>query len=118
MGHGVVSLLDGFLESHNRQITGSSRFHRRVDRPQCPPIQDTTDHWQMLFDESLNIDGAGVEIFFVSPNKYKLRCVLRIHFFASKNVAKYEACLHGIRLAVDLGVKRLYVHDDSALVIN
>ena len=72
----------------------------------------------MLFDKSLNIDGAGVEIFFVSPNKYKLRCVLRIHFFASKNVAKYEACLHGIRLAVDLGVKRLYVHDDSALVIN
>ena len=26
--------------------------------------------------------------------------------------------MHGIRLAVELGVKRLYVHGDSALVIN
>jgi hypothetical protein len=33
-------------------------------------------------------------------------------------MAEYEACLHGIRLAVELGVKRLYVHGDSALVIN
>jgi len=32
--------------------------------------------------------------------------------------AKYEACLHGIRLAIELGVKRLYVHGDSNLVIN
>ena len=33
-------------------------------------------------------------------------------------MAEYEACLHGIRLAVELGVKGLYVHGDSALVIN
>jgi len=44
--------------------------------------------------------------------------VLRILFPASNNVAEYEACLHGIRLAVELGVKRLYVYGDSALVIN
>jgi hypothetical protein len=39
-------------------------------------------------------------------------------FPASNNVAEYEACLHGIRLAVELGVKCLYVCGDSALVIN
>ena len=72
----------------------------------------------MYFDESLNIDGAGAGIFFVSPNKDKLHYVLRIHFPASNNVAEYEACLHGIRLGVELGVKRLYVHGDTALVIN
>jgi len=33
-------------------------------------------------------------------------------------VAEYEGCSHGIRLAVELGVKHLYVHGDSALVIN
>ena len=33
-------------------------------------------------------------------------------------MAEYEACLQGIQLAVELGVKRLYVHGDSALVIN
>jgi ribonuclease HI len=47
-----------------------------------------------------------------------LRYVLRIHFPASNNAAEYEACFHGLRIAVDLGIKRLYVHSDLALVIN
>jgi len=63
-------------------------------------------------------NGAGAGILFVSPNKDKLSYVLRILFQASNKVAEYEACLHGIRLAVELGFKHLYVHDDSALVIN
>jgi ribonuclease HI len=47
-----------------------------------------------------------------------LRYILRIHFPASNNAAEYEACFHGLRIAVDLGIKRLYIHGDSALVIN
>ena len=54
----------------------------------------------------------------MSPSKEQLRYVLRIYFPASNNAAEYEACLHGLRIAVDLGVKRLYVYRDSALVIN
>jgi len=83
-----------------------------------PPLSETSDHWSMFFDGSLNINGSGTGILFVTPNKDKLRYVLRILFPASNNVAEYEAWLHGIRLAVELGVKHLYVHGDSALVIN
>ena len=72
----------------------------------------------MCFDMSLNIDSAGAGTFFVSPNKDKLCYVLRIHFAVSNIVAKYEACLHGIWLAMELGVKHIYIHGDSALVIN
>jgi ribonuclease HI len=84
----------------------------------APPSPDIFDHWSMFFDGSLNINGAGAGILFISPNKDKLRYVLRILFPASNNVAEYEACLHGIRLVVELGVKRLYVCGDSTLVIN
>ena len=63
-------------------------------------------------------DGAGAGVLFVSPSKEQLRYVLRIHFPASNNAAEYEACLHGLRIAVELGVKRLYVYGDLALVIN
>ena len=83
-----------------------------------PSPSDTSDHWSMFFDGSLTINGVGAGILFVSPNKDKLRYVLGILFPASNNVTEYEACLHGIRLAVKLGVKRLYLHGDSALVIN
>jgi len=113
-----MPILLGFLESHYRQVPGPGRFHCGMDGPQRAPPSDTSDHWSMFFDGSLNINGAGAEILFVSPNKDKLRYVLRILFPVSNNVAEYEACLHGTRLAVELGVKRLYVHGDSALVIN
>jgi ribonuclease HI len=72
----------------------------------------------MYFDGSLKIDGAGAGVLFISPNKDELRYVLRLHFSASNNTAEYEACLHGVRIAVELGVKRLYVYGDWALVIN
>jgi ribonuclease HI len=72
----------------------------------------------MYFYGLLTIDGVGVGILFISPTNEQLRYVLKIHFPASNNAAKYEACFHGLRIAVDLGIKRLYVHGDSALVIN
>ena len=72
----------------------------------------------MYFNDALNINDAGVGILFITPTKDKLRYVLRIHFLASNNVAEYEACLHGLRIAVELGVKCLMVYGDSALVIN
>ena len=72
----------------------------------------------MYFDGTLNINGAGAGILFITPTKDKLRYVLRIHFPTSNNTVEYEACLHGLRIAVELGVKRLMVYGDSALVIN
>lgn len=41
-----------------------------------------------------------------------------MHFPASNNAAEYEACLHGLWLAVELDIKRIYVYGDSTLVIN
>ena len=72
----------------------------------------------MYFDGALNINDAGAGIQFITPTKDKLRYVLRIHFPASNNAAKFEACLHGHRIAVELGVKCIMVYGDSALVIN
>jgi probable phosphoglycerate mutase len=72
----------------------------------------------MYFDGSLNIDGAGADIYFVSPSKDKLRYILHLHFPASNNMVEYEAVLHGLHIAVELGVKCLQVCGNSALVIN
>jgi ribonuclease HI len=72
----------------------------------------------MYFDGSLNIDGIGAGMLFISPNKDKLCYVLRLYFPSSNNTTEYEAYLHGIRIAVELGVKRLYVYGDLTLVIN
>ena len=72
----------------------------------------------MYFDGTLNINGAGASILFITLTKDKLRYVLQIHFLASNNAVEYEACLHGLHIAVELSVKCLMVYGDSALVIN
>ena len=83
-----------------------------------PVSQGPIEYWIIYFDGSLKIDGAGAGALFISPTKEQLRYVLKIYFPASNNAAEYEACLHGLRIASELGVKRLLVYGDSALVIN
>jgi ribonuclease HI len=72
----------------------------------------------MYFDGSLNIDSVGVGVYFILPFGDRLSYVLRIHFKASNNATEYEVALHGLRIAIELGIKRLMVFGDSALVIN
>jgi hypothetical protein len=44
--------------------------------------------------------------------------VLRLHFPASNNVAEYDALVNGLRIAIELGVRRLDARGDSQLVID
>ena len=39
------------------------------------------------------------------PREKKLKYVLQIHFAASNNVAEYEALIHGINVAKEIGVR-------------
>ena len=88
-----------------------------MDRWNTPVSPSGTEHWTMYFDGSLNIDGAGAGVHFISPSGDKLSYVLRIHFRASNNAAEYEAAIHGLRITIVLSIKRLMVYGDSALVI-
>jgi ribonuclease HI len=83
------------------------------------PVSDSSpEHLKMYFDGSLNIDSVGVGVYFILPFGDRLSYVLRIHFKASNNATEYEVALHGLRIAIELGIKRLMVFGDSALVIN
>ena len=68
-----------------------------------PPCPDS-HFWQMHFDGSKMKSGLGAGIVLTSPKGDKLSYVLQIHFAASNNVAEYEALVHGIRLAKEIGI--------------
>jgi ribonuclease HI len=72
----------------------------------------------MYFDGSLKLEGVGVGVLLISPKGEQLKYVLQILWKASNNEAEYEALLHGLRLAVSLSIKRLFVFGDSSLVAN
>jgi ribonuclease HI len=72
----------------------------------------------MYFDGLLMKTEAGAGLLFISPLEKHVRYVIRLHFPASNNVAEYEALVNGLRIAIELGVRRLDARDDSQLVID
>jgi ribonuclease HI len=72
----------------------------------------------MYFDGSLMKTGAGAGLLFISPLGEHVRYVIRLHFLASNNVAEYKALVNGLRIAIELGVRRLDARGDSQLVID
>ena len=60
--------------------------------------------------------GAGVVLTF--PTGDTVQYVLQILYTDSNNAAKYEALLHGLRMAVSMGIQRLEVRGDSNLAIS
>src|SRR6266508_438607 len=85
---------------------------------QTPAITEKLEYWTMYFDGSLMIEGVGTGIMLISPTGERLKYVLQIYFPASNNAAEYEALLHGLHIAISLGIRRLAVRGDSELVIN
>jgi ribonuclease HI len=71
----------------------------------------------MYFDGSLRLQGAGVGIISIAPGGDQLKYALRLLFPASNNVMEYEALVHGLSIAISLGIKRLMVYGDSLVVI-
>jgi ribonuclease HI len=72
----------------------------------------------MYFDGSLKLQGAGVGILFIAPRGDQLKYAFQLLFPASNNAAEYEALIHGLNIAISLGIKRLMVYGDSLVVIS
>jgi ribonuclease HI len=85
---------------------------------QLPTTPIQPELWTMYFDESMMKTGAGAGLLFISPLRKHLRYMLCLHFPASNNVVEYEALVNGLRIAIELGVRRLDARGDSQLVID
>ena len=71
----------------------------------------------MHFDGSKMKSVLGAVVVLTSPRGYQLHYVLQIHFAASNNVAEYEALVHGIKLAKEIGIRNIECFGDSDLVV-
>jgi hypothetical protein len=69
------------------------------------------------FDGSKMYAGLGAGVVITSPKGDKLRYVLQLHFACTNNVAEYEALLHGLCIAKEMGISRIYCYSDSVHVV-
>src|SRR3954462_11886031 len=72
----------------------------------------------MHFDGSKMLAGLGAGVILTSPIGDTVQYILQIMYTDSSNAAEYEALLHGLRMAVSMGIQRLEVCGDSNLAIS
>src|SRR5215216_4563592 len=75
-------------------------------------------NWIMYFEGSKMLAELGAGVILTSPIEDTVRYVLQIMYTDSNNAAEYEALLHGLRMAVSMGIQRLEVRGDSNLAIS
>jgi ribonuclease HI len=75
-------------------------------------------HWCMNFDGSKMLGGLGAGVVLTSPKGDKLQYVLQMHFRASNNITEYEALVHELKLAREIGIRRILCFGDSDLVVH
>jgi len=85
---------------------------------QLPLAQVQAELWTMYFDGSLMKTRTRAGLLLISPLGIHMRYVIRIHFGASNKVAEYKALVNGLKITIELGVRRLDVRGDSQLVID
>jgi hypothetical protein len=76
-----------------------------------------TKVWSLHFDGSKMYPGSGARVIITSPKGDKLRYVLHLHFACTNYVAEYEALMHGLRIAKEMGISHIYFYGDSDLVV-
>ena len=72
----------------------------------------------MYFDGASNALGNGIGVVIISSEGCHTPFTARLCFNCTNNMAEYEACIMGLRVAIDLRIKFLSVLGDSALVIS
>ena len=85
---------------------------------QLPTPNIAHEYWTMYFDGSVMASGSGARAVLISPDGSRLCYAIRLHFSASNNVMEYNTLMNGLRIAIELGATRLYVHDDLELVVD
>ncbi|KAK5842643.1 hypothetical protein PVK06_005021 [Gossypium arboreum] len=69
------------------------------------------------FNEALNAVGNRIGAVLVSPNRDHYPFTSKLDFDCTNNMAEYEACIMGIRAAIEHKIKVLKVYGDSTSVI-
>jgi ribonuclease HI len=95
-----------------------SDFMAEWTETQTPPRERELKYWTINFDGSLQLQGTGAGILVTSPKGESFKYVLQMHFLVYNNAAEYKILLHGLRMAMALGIRRLTVLGDSLLVVN
>ncbi|XP_060170553.1 uncharacterized protein LOC132601488 [Lycium barbarum] len=74
--------------------------------------------WKLFFDGAVNYKGSEIGAVLISENGKHYPMDAKLKFHCTNNTAKYEACIIGLRMALDIDINKLLVIGDSDLLIH
>ncbi|XP_070026703.1 uncharacterized protein [Nicotiana sylvestris] len=72
----------------------------------------------MFFDGAANFKGVGIGAVLVSETGQHYLVSTKLRFSCTNNMAEYEACILGLKMAIDMNIQELLVIWDSDLLIH
>ncbi|XP_012480836.1 uncharacterized protein LOC105795716 [Gossypium raimondii] len=116
-----MSAIADFLASRALEDYEPLNFDfRNEDLMHVTTIEEGTQEehpWKLNFNGASNAMGNGIGVILVSSNEDHYPFTSKLDFDCANNMAKYEACIMGIRAAIECKIKVLEVYGDSTLVI-
>ena len=82
--------------------------------------KEAPQEWIMYFDGAFSLQGAVAGVLLFAPSGEHLKYVIQIHFSREEetnNKTEYEGILARLRVAAELGIKKLIIRGDSQLVM-
>ncbi|XP_070029999.1 uncharacterized protein [Nicotiana sylvestris] len=67
----------------------------------------------MFFDGATNFKGVGIGAVLISETGQNYLVSAKLRFLCANNMAEYEACILGLKMAIDMNVQELLVIGDS-----
>jgi len=80
------------------------------------PAEESTEEWTVFVDGSSNSKGSGAGVIVENSEGIVFEISLGLSFPVTNNAAEYEAFLAGLRIAQDLGARKVKIFTDSQLV--
>ncbi|XP_070007245.1 uncharacterized protein [Nicotiana sylvestris] len=71
--------------------------------------------WKLFFDGDANMKCVGIGAVLISETGHHHPVMAQLCFYCTNNMAEYEACILGLRLAVDMGIQEALILGDSDL---
>ncbi|XP_039037822.1 uncharacterized protein LOC120175221 [Hibiscus syriacus] len=115
------SVIADFLTSRASEDYESLNFNFPYEDLMCVYTEKESSEgnksWTLNFDGASNALGNGIGAVLISPEEIYYPLTRRLDFVCTNNMAEYEACIMGLKAAIERKIKTLKVYGDSSLVV-
>ena len=74
--------------------------------------------WRLFFDGAENHKGKGIGAVLVLESSHHYPMTAKLRFYCTNNMVEYEACILGLKMAINMNVHKLLVIGDLDLLIH